>query len=460
MIFFKKSNLTNLLGYLYLAIFIYLFCYTFYRAEFVYEGNQFSYYFKYYLIFIFGICFWILVLFFNKKLQIVIAATIFLFLLYFYETLNFFAPSILKLEIMKFINKETLIVSQLKERNKYDVIQDLKKSKNIDVVPSIVPRTFITKKLIISGENIFPLGGVSNTMTVFCKEGEKFSIYKSDRHGFNNPDSEWDNDKIIWFLIGDSFTQGSCVQPGDDFASRIRFLTKQSAVSLGMSGNGPLLELASLKEYALKKKPKVVLWFYFERNDLEDLKQEKSSSVLINYLNDDFTQNLYSKQFEIDEKLKLYIKLAESEYIKKIPKIDKNSEKFLSFKKIIRLQILRDKTALDRGLNFGIDPLFEKILVKARNLVNSWDGKLYFVYLPDKERYSSQRIKDNNHLKRSEIIELVNNLDIPLIDIHDEFFINQADPIEFFAERIYGHYSPNGYNEISKIILKNINLLN
>jgi len=459
MIFIKKFNLASLLAYLYLAIFIYLFCYTFYRAEFVYEGNQFSYYYKYYLIFIFGICFWILVLFFKKKLQIVITATIFFFLLYFYETLSFFAPSILKLEIMKFINKEALIVSQLEERSKYDVIQDLKKSKNIEVVPSIFPKTFITKRLINNDENIFPLGGVSNTTTVFCKEGDKFSIYESDRYGFNNPDYQWDNEEIIWLLIGDSFAQGSCVQPGDDFASRIRFLTKQSAVSLGMSGNGPLIEFASLKEYTLKKKPKIVLWFYFERNDLEDLKEEKSNSILMKYLNDDFAQNLHSKQLEIDKKLKTYIKLAESEYKKNTHKIDKNLEKFLSFKKIARLQILRDKTALDRGLNFGIDPLFEKILVKSRNLVNSWDGKLYFVYLPDKERYSSHRNKDKNYLKKSEVIELINNLDIPIIDIHEEFFVKQADPLEFFAERIYGHYSPDGYNKISKIILKNISML-
>ena len=460
MSFFKKYNLINLLAYIYLTIFIYLFCYTLYRAEFVHSGNQFSYYYKYYLIFIFGIFFWFLVLFIKKKLQIVIIATIFLFLLYFYETLNFIAPSILKLEIMKFINKESLIVSQLEKKNKYDVIQDLKKSKNIDVVPSIIPKKFITKKLANDDENIFPLGGVSNTMTVFCKEGEKFSIYESDRHGFNNPDYEWDNEKITWFLIGDSFVQGSCVKPGDDFASRIRLLTKQSAVSLGMSGNGPLIELASLKEYALKKRPKIVLWFYFERNDLEDLKEEKSNSILMNYINEEFSQNLHSKQLEIDKKLKIYIKLAESEYKNKVLKIEKNSEKFLSFKKIIRLQILRDKIALDRGLNFGVDPLFEKIIVKARNLTNSWDGRLYFVYLPDKERYSNQRIKDDNYLKRSRIIELINNLNIPLIDIHEEFFIKQNDPIEFFAERIYGHYSPDGYNEISKIILKNINLLN
>jgi len=399
-------------------------------------------------------------LFLKKKLQIVIIVTILLFFLYFYETLTFFAPSIIKLEVFRSINKLTLNTAQLKEKSKYDVIQDLKKSKNIDVVPSVFPKVFFKNKLTNIDENILPLGGVSNTTTVFCKEGETFSIYKSDRYGFNNPDQEWNNEKIVWFLIGDSFVQGSCVQPGDDFASRIRMLTKQSAISLGMSGNGPLTELASLKEYSFKKSPKVVLWFYFERNDLEDLRNEKSNSILMNYLNENFTQHLHSKQLQIDKKLNMYIQHAEKEYQKEILKEDKDAEKFLSFKKIIRLQILRDKTALDRGLNFGIDPLFEKIMIEAKNFVNDWDGRLYFIYLPDKERYSSKKIKDNNYLNRSEIIELINNLDIPLIDIHEDFFIKQADPIEFFAQRIYGHYSPDGYNEISKVIINKINLLN
>ena len=178
------------------------------------------------------------------------------------------------------------------------------------------------------------------------------------------------------------------------------------------------------------------------------------------YLNEDFTQNLYSKQSEIDKKLKMYIKFAEREFQKEIFETKKDSEKFLTFKKIIRLQILRDKIALDRGLNFSIDPLFEKIMIEAKNFVNKWDGKLYFVYLPDKERYSNKKIKDNRYLKRSQIIELINNLNIPLIDIHEEFFMKQADPIGFFAHRIYGHYSPDGYNEISKIILKKINITN
>ena len=444
----KGFNYINILVYLYLTIFIFLFCYTFYRAEFVYNGDQFSYYYKYYLIFTFGVFFWFIVLFLKKKLQIVILSTSIIFLLYFYETIRFFGPM---------IHKSFPIKSQLEKKTKHDVIQELKINKGVDVVTSVFPKALFKKKWINEKIDFFPLGGVSNTITVFCKEGEKFSIYKSDRYGFNNPDKEWNNEKIFWFLIGDSFTQGSCVQQGEDFAGQIRILTKQSAISVGMSGNGPLIELASLKEYGSKKKPKVILWFYFERNDLEDLRDEKSNPLFMKYLNEGFDQDLYSKQTEIDKKLRTYIKLAEEELINGESSTDQDSEKFLSFKKILRLKILRDKMSLDRGLDFGIDPLFGKIIASAKDFINTWDGKLYFVYLPDKERYGDGNSKNDRYLKRSQVIELINNLGIPIIDIHKEFFTKQTDPLSFFADRIYGHYSPKGYSEISKVIIKKIN---
>ena len=446
----KGFNYTNILVYSYLTIFIFLFCYTFHRAEFVHNGNQFSYYYKYYLIFILGFFFWFMVLFLKKKkkLQIVTLFTSLIFLLYFYETIRFFEPTILKSFPIK---------PQLDKKTKYNLIQKLKINMGVDVVTSVFPKALFQKKRINEKIDFFPLGGVSNTITVFCKEGEKFSIYKSDRFGFNNPDQEWNKEKIFWFLIGDSFVQGSCVQQGEDFAGQIRILTKQSAISVGMSGNGPLIELASLKEYALKKKPEIVLWFYFERNDLEDLRDEKSNSLFMKYLNEGFNQNLYSKQTEIDKKLKTYITLVEKELINGASPTNQDSEKFLSFKKILRLKILRDKMSLDRGLDFGIDPLFGKIIANAKDCVNTWNGKLYFVYLPDKERYSNTNSKNDHYLKRSQVIELINNLDIPIIDIHKEFFMEQSDPLSFFADRIYGHYSPKGYSEISKVIIKKIN---
>ena len=47
----------------------------------------------------------------------------------------------------------------------------------------------------------------------------------------------------------------------------------------------------------------------------------------------------------------------------------------------------------------------------ANNFVNTWGGKLYFIYLPDKERYSNMNIKGDRYLKRSQVIELINKQD-------------------------------------------------
>ena len=449
----ENTKYIRIFVYLYLFLFIFLLSYTSYRAELIHNGKQLSYYFKYYLIFGAGVFFWFLVLFLNekKKLLIVISISGIIFLLYFYEIVRFYAPAILK---------SIPVETQLNQETKHDIIQKLKINKGVNAVPSIFPKALLDKNWIDDEADIFPLGGISNKTTVFCKEGKEFSIYKSDRYGFNNPDNEWDKEKIFWFLIGDSFVHGSCVQPGEDFASQIRLFTKKSAINLGMSGNGPLIELASLIEYATEKNPEIVLWFYFERNDFDDLRNEKSNPIFINYLNDKFTQELYLKQEDIDKKLMKYINLAEQEMLTKTNPLNEDLENFSTFKKIIRLKILRDKMGLDRGLDFGVDPLFEKIIFKANNLVNSWNGKLFFVYLPDKERYSKGKIKDENYLKRSQVIDLIKKLNIPIIDIHEDFFLTHNDPISFYAERIYGHYSPEGYSKISEFIIKKIKEFN
>ncbi len=122
--------------------------------------------------------------------------------------------------------------------------------------------------------DIFPLGGVSNKITVFCKEGEKFSIYKSDRYGFNNPDEEWDNKKIEYLLVGDSFTHGSCVNRPNDIASILRTLSNKSVLNLGYASIGPLIEYATLREYLPITNTKRVLWIYHEGNDLYEISKE------------------------------------------------------------------------------------------------------------------------------------------------------------------------------------------
>ena len=67
-----------------------------------------------------------------------------------------------------------------------------------------------------------------------------------------------------------------------------------------MSGNEPLIEYATLREY-LNTNIKKVLWIYYEGNDLAGIENEKKNNTLINYLNDlNFTQNLKLKKNETD----------------------------------------------------------------------------------------------------------------------------------------------------------------
>ena len=54
-------------------------------------------------------------------------------------------------------------------------------------------------------------------------------------------------------------------------------LTKKPTLALGIGNNGPLLELAILKEYAKKIKPEIIFWVYSEENDLLEVKEEIKS---------------------------------------------------------------------------------------------------------------------------------------------------------------------------------------
>ena len=72
-------------------------------------------------------------------------------------------------------------------------------------------------------------------------------------------------------LVGDSFTQGACVNEPDTISGNLRKLNnnKNAVLNLGQSGNGPLIEYATLREYLPFKNVKRVLWIYYEDNDLK-----------------------------------------------------------------------------------------------------------------------------------------------------------------------------------------------
>ena len=72
---------------------------------------------------------------------------------------------------------------------------------------------------ILKNYDLLPLAGTSNSETIHCNENGYYSIYQSDRFGFNNPDTEWDKEKLEYLLVGDSMLHGDCVNRPDDITS-------------------------------------------------------------------------------------------------------------------------------------------------------------------------------------------------------------------------------------------------
>ena len=114
-----------------------------------------------------------------------------------------------------------------------------------------------------------------------------------------------------------------------------------------------------MKEY-FKQNTKNVIWLYYEDNDLEDLEYELSIDLLKKYiLEDNFSQNLITKQNEIDEQIKKKINPIIN-YRKSLSKKDENLKySILKFLRLNNTKKIFRKKNLPNIQNFKI--IFNKI---------------------------------------------------------------------------------------------------
>jgi hypothetical protein len=335
------------------------------------------------------------------------------------------------------VKKKLEINSSYDTRNKFEIYKALSKKEKISIIAKV------------NEENVLKsLSGASKIKTIFCNENGKYSFFLSDRYGFNNPDFEWDKKNINYFLLGNSFTQGACVNRPADIASQIRKISKKSALNMGYRNHGPLSQLAALREY-YQPGIKNVIWFYSEDNDLNILNIEIKSSILTKYPSDNnFSQNLSNKQNQIDNKIK---KKIENDYI------DQKKIKLLN---IIKLKTTRlflysffpnKYKPVSKNLKFN--DLFKKVLIQAKKFSENNNAKFFFVYLPDYKRYSLDNYSNENYIK---IKNFVNSSNINFLDMNTIVFEKEQDPLIFFPYRMYGHYNEIGYKKIAEKILQEI----
>ena len=164
------------------------------------------------------------------------------FYFYFFEIyLSFFNQSLQEKRYEKLFKKKW------DKRTTFEIFNDLKnEGEKVTVATSPY---YLLNKNYKKNLNILTLSGISNTKTIFCNENGYYSIYESDRYGFNNPDEEWDKKNIKFFVTGDSIVGGACVNRPDDITSVLRNKTNEGSIQVGYGGNAPLIEYAALREY-------------------------------------------------------------------------------------------------------------------------------------------------------------------------------------------------------------------
>ena len=411
---------------------ILFFVYVIYKSEIVSAGLKHDFYFKYYLVSATLLLFSLISFYIRKDINlkiftILLATAIALYFIEFYLT----------------ITKET--------RKDYleEFTKEFKKEKP-SKVPVVYPFNFINEKK----QKIFSFGGISNSDTIFCYE-DYLVKYKSDKFGFNNPNEIWDDKKINILLIGDSFTHGACVFPENNIRSKIqKYSSNLSVLNLGIGGSGSLMQYAILKEYYNLVNPEKVLWIYYEENDIYDLIFEKKNYILNNYLKDNnFKQNIITKQKEIDEKLIISFQKKlqnKNNFTINIFNYIKNFLKLNEFKNFLKNTIFINKTQLN------IPNDFKNILFKTNNFLKVNNTKMYFVYLPEKRRFSNSfKIDEKKFNNYSQILKIVEELEIPIINIYEEVFKKSSNPLDLFAKN-GNHFSAKGYDLTALKILNSI----
>tara|TARA_B100000767_G_C19744743_1_gene527913 strand:- start:751 stop:2040 length:1290 start_codon:yes stop_codon:yes gene_type:complete len=316
----------------------------------------------------------------------------------------------------------------------------------------------------IENNKLIPFRGPVNKKSLSSNESGIRTIIYNDKYGFKNFNSVYEKNIDI-MLIGDSFAEGVPFDNFNDINARLNKLPNINSLNYGISGTGPIMALAVVKEYAKHFKPKNVFYLFYEGNDLDDLMIEKKDPHLSKYLKK-FNQNLYNSNNEIESFLNKYenlipeimsIKMNKKEELKtsinktndhQIKEVIKNFLELDSLKNIFFYSSVYSKYKTDYRL-------FNDVILNMKNEVENWGGNYHFVYLPSWLRYNN-KISIANSQHKHKILNIVEKLGITHIDIDQIFVEKQLNNLEVFNLGLYGHYTKQGYLTVANEIIKSL----
>ena len=320
-----------------------------------------------------------------------------------------------------------------------------------------------------SGEKIFPLSGISNKETILNNERGHFIKYNSDNFGFNNP-FQWKK-KYDYLLLGDSIVEGFGVNEKNNLAGNLkRLLNKEDgAINLGRGANGPLKNYATLKEYINLLKIDKIFYFHTAANDLDDLKLELKNPILKNYLtNKNYLQNLSQLQEIIDKNLMIKTEMIIKKYYDSAELQQKNNfikhiklHRLVRFKNKILRNLKKPNEENKKNANKAlIHNEFKNILKLMNDLSIKKNIKFYFIYVPsyynNSPKLKNEKIIHYNEEYYLDILNMVNELNIPIVDLKKKLFKKKFDPLSLIPFRMKGHFNEKGNRIISNLILNEV----
>ena len=384
----------------------------------------------------------------------------------------YFVELILSINIVdKFINSNNKTIrycentSNCDYRSSLDIYYESKK-KGDPIYPNFTPVYRLQSKNFndyktSAGDEIFPLSKVSKQKTSMCNENGEWVIFKTDQYGLNNDYNDYKNSDI--FILGDSYVEGHCSFPENNIAGQLKNISNLKIINLGLAGSGPLMMLASAREYALKFNPKILIWYHFH-NDIINLERyEKNSKTLMRYLSDEkFDQKLIERQNEIDEVVTKFV------YEKVRDKIFTEYFSLRTFFKLWYTRTFIKKTGLKtQGLktknnipNINDFSTYEKILSQIQSLTQKKNIDFYFIFLPDITGVFPNKYQHYEKIdSRNDVIKIAKNyFGENTLDLTDMLIKNFKNPKDLFIGGLRGnHYTDEGYRFVAEKTLKLIN---
>jgi hypothetical protein len=185
----------------------------------------------------------------------------------------------------------------------------------------------------------------------------------------------------------------------------------------------------------------------------------------MSYLTGPFRQDLLALQPEIDEALEDYVAGEIGKRRDSPPRDEllRRTKIGTAIRTIVFLGNLRQRLGLAYGSlsapeGLASDETMEllgEVFTVAKATVTSWGGRLYLVYLPQRELYTDPPMVDLAETNREMTLSLAGELGIQVIDIHSAIQ-SHDDPLSLFPFRRRGHFNEDGYRLIAESALEAI----